>query len=114
MTTYSYFVIFGILQIIHSQEEIWTGFHEKWFVFSMPRWLFLTFEFVLSATIITYTFKPQLNGADHFMQWFIFAMLLNGIEHIVWAAVKKTYVPGLVTAPFFVLLFAAYYKQLIY
>lgn len=112
MSTYSWFVLFGILQLIHSQEEIWTGFHKKWFVFTMPRWVFLTFEAALSSVIILYMLKPELAGAHTFMVWFMFAMLLNGMEHVIWGAVKKSYVPGLVTAPFFILLFIFYYASL--
>gem|GEM_PF-6821803 len=33
MTPYGYFILFSTTQLIHSQEEIWTGFHKKWFVF---------------------------------------------------------------------------------
>ena len=112
MTTHDWFVLFGILQLAHSQEEIWTGFHKKWFVFTMPSWVFLCFEAVLSATIIVYILRPHLAGAGVLTPWFIFAMLLNGMEHIIWAAVKKSYVPGLVTAPFFVVLFGVYYASL--
>jgi hypothetical protein len=47
------------------------------------------------------------------MTWFMFVMLLNGMEHVIWAAVKRGYVPGLVTAPFFVVLFGFYYASLL-
>lgn len=113
MDLHDWFVIFGVLQLIHSQEEIWTGFHRKWFVFTMPRALFVAFEVVLSSFILLYLFNPQAAGANGFMSWFIFVMLLNGMEHIIWAAVKKSYVPGLITAPFFVVLFAFYYASLV-
>jgi hypothetical protein len=113
MSLHTYFVAFGLVQLLHSQEEIWTGFHKKWFVFTMPRWVFMAFEALLSATIIAYILYPHLSGAVAFSQWFIFAMLLNGMEHIVWAAVKKTYVPGLITAPLFLVLFIPYYANLV-
>ncbi len=108
MSTHDWFILFGILQLLHSQEEIWTGFHKKWFLWPMPLWLFVTFEVILSATIIVYMINPQLPGASGFMTWFMFVMLLNGMEHIIWAAMKKSYVPGLVTAPFFVVLFGGF------
>jgi hypothetical protein len=113
MTTYGYFTVFGIIQLIHSQEEIWTGFHKKWFLFTMPRWVFVAWEACLSAVIITYMLRPHLAGATGFMLWFIFAMLLNGMEHVIWAAVKKSYVPGLATAPLFILLFIPFYDSLV-
>ena len=113
MNLHAYFIVFGIVQLLHSQEEIWTGFHKKWFVLTMPRWVFVSFEAILSAAIVTYLLGPHLLGAAAFSQWFIFAMLLNGMGHIIWAAIEKSYVPGLVTAPFFVLLFGVYYANLV-
>ncbi len=113
MALYNYFVLFGIIQLIHSQEEIWTGFHKKWFLFTMSKWVFVAWEALLSAVIITYMLRPHLAGATGFMQWFIFAMLLNGMEHVIWGAVKKSYVPGLVTAPLFLILIGSYYQHLI-
>ncbi len=113
MDTHGWFVIFGVIQLLHSQEEMWTGFHKKWFVTKLPLWLFVAFEIILSAAIIAYIFSPTLPGAQTFMPWFIFAMLLNGMEHIIWGAVEKRYVPGLATAPLFVILFGFYYASLI-
>jgi hypothetical protein len=113
MDVYNWFVIFGMVQLVHSQEEIWAGFHNKWFAAKLPLWLFVSFEIVLSVTIISYIINPNFAGADIFMPWFIFVMLLNGMEHIIWAAVKKSYVPGLITAPIFIILFALYYAWLI-
>ena len=112
MSLHDWFIIFGIVQLIHSQEEIWTGFHKKWFLFTMPRWVFIGLEAVLTFFILFYMFNPDAPGGQGFMYWFIFAMLLNGMEHIIWAAVKKRYVPGLVTAPIFVVLFGLYYAGL--
>lgn len=112
MDIYNFYVLFAITQLIHSQEEIWTGFHKKWFVFTMPRWLFIMFEVALSAVIILYLVNPQFYAADVFMKWFMFVMLLNGMEHVIWAAVKRAYMPGLVTAPIFILLFILYYARL--
>jgi hypothetical protein len=30
MSEYGFFALFGITQLIHSQEEIWTGFHKRY------------------------------------------------------------------------------------
>jgi hypothetical protein len=103
-----FYPAFVVLQLIHSQEEIWTGFHNKWFLFTMPRWVFIGFEIVLSVTILAYLFLPNLPSPAIFKQVFIFVMLLNGFEHTIWALVKKSYVPGLVTAPGFIILFLGY------
>lgn len=113
MDTYAYFVLFGVVQLIHSQEEIWTGFHRQWFVFTMPRALFIAFEIAFTIPILVYMLNPEAPGASVYMPWFMFVMLLNGMEHVVWAGVKKNYVPGLVTAPFFIILFVFYFASLI-
>lgn len=113
MSSYDYFVIFGIVQLIHSQEEIWNDFHKKWFVFKMPLAVFLAFEATLSAAILAYIVNPHLPGASIFMSWFMFLMFINGAEHIFWAAVAKKYVPGLITAPIFIILFGFYYSSLL-
>jgi hypothetical protein len=39
-------------------------------------------------------------------------MFTNGIWHIAWWGIEKKYVPGLVTAPLFVIAFSIFYYQL--
>lgn len=93
------------VQILHSIEELLTGFHRRWYVFKMPFWVFLTFEivhnFFWGVVIFTHwlPYKPQLT------MFFIALMLVNGIQHFVWSAVTKKYVPGLITAPLHIVLF---------
>lgn len=113
MTSYNYFVLFGLIQLAHSQEEIWTGFHKQYFVFTMPRWVFITFEILFSLPIVSYIAKPDLPFAHWYMPIFALVMLVNGIGHIVWGLVCKKYVPGLITAPLFVAVFIFYYASLI-
>ena len=112
MSSYAYFVMFGIVQLIHSQEEIWTDFHKKWFVFKMPRWFFVTFESVLSLTILFYILKPSLLPIQVVLPMFALAMLVNGVGHIVWGLVERKYVPGLITAPLFLAIFVMYFINL--
>ncbi len=113
MDTYNYFVLAGIIQLLHSQEEIWTNFHAKWFVITMPRPVFISFETLLSLAIIAYMLEPSLPAANYIMPFFILVMFVNGIGHIVWALIKKSYVPGLVTSPLFVVVFISYFVSLI-
>ncbi len=113
MSSYGYFVTLGLIQLAHSQEEIWTNFHKRWFVFTMPRWVFITFEVLFSVPIIIYIANPDLPLADWYMPLFAVAMFANGIGHIVWGLVAKEYVPGLVTAPLFGAAFVFYYASLI-
>lgn len=114
MSSYGYFVLLGLIQLVHSQEEIWTNFHKKWFVFTMPRWLFITLEAFLSLTIIAYIAKPDLPLAHWYMPLFALIMLINGVGHIVWALIARKYVPGLTTAPLFIAVFVFYYASLIH
>lgn len=113
MNAYVYFVLLGLTQLAHSQEEIWTGFHKSWFVFTMPSWVFIVFEVLFSIPIIAYIANPHLLYADVYMPAFALVMFVNGIGHIVWGLVARSYVPGLVTAPFFIAIFVFYYASLI-
>lgn len=112
MEHYSYFAAFALTQLLHSQEEIWTGFHRRWFLFTMPRWVFIVFEILFSIPIIAYLLSPELPFANGYMQVFALLMFINGLEHIIWAMVERKYVPGLVTAPLFIVIFLAYYFTL--
>lgn len=112
MSQYQYFALMGLIQLAHSQEEIWTGFHKRWFVFTMPRSVFISFEVLFSLAIIVYIAKPNLPYAHAVMPAFNLLMMINGIGHIVWALVVKKYVPGLITAPFFVVTFGFYFLSL--
>lgn len=111
MSEYAYFVLFGLAQLAHSQEEIWTGFHKKWFVFTMPRWAFIAFEVLFLAVMFLYILRPELAFAATYMKLFALVMLINGIGHIVWGLVLRKYVPGLITAPIFVVIFFFYYAK---
>lgn len=113
MTDYGYFVLLGLTQLVHSQEEIWTNFHKRWFVFTMPRWAFVTFEVLFAIPIVVYMVNPNLPLASIYMSAFALVMFINGIGHIVWALVEKSYVPGLITAPVFVAIFVFYYSSLV-
>ena len=113
MEHYPYFVAFGLTQLVHSQEEIWAGFHKRWFLFTMPRWVFIGFEMLFSLPIIIYLVNPNLPYANGYLQVFAILMFINGIEHIVWALVEKKYVPGLITAPIFVIIFLGYFISIL-
>lgn len=112
MEYYGFYTAFAVTQLIHSQEEIWTGFHKRWFVFTMPRRVFIAFEVVFSIPIIAYLINPELPFANGYMQVFAILMFINGLEHIIWAMVEKKYVPGLITAPIFIVIFILYYLVL--
>ncbi len=100
----AYTVLLGV-QCVHSIEELSTGFHKKWYLFKMPFAVFLSFEIVFLALWLSVLFFPALPNRDLFMQFFIWLMLANGIQHLLWAAIVKKYVPGLVTAPLFIIVF---------
>jgi len=79
----------------------------------MPRSVFVSFEILFSMLIIAYIANPDLPFANFIMPVFAYVMLINGIGHIVWGLVEKKYVPGLITAPFFVAIFTLYYFKLV-
>jgi len=79
----------------------------------MPRWVFVLFEVVFSIPIIVYLVNPNLVFANAYMSVFAVLMFMNGIEHVIWALVKKSYVPGLFTAPILILIFLMFYASLL-
>jgi Protein of unknown function with HXXEE motif len=109
MTTHGYFLLLGTTQLVHSQEEIWTGFHKKWFVFTMPLWVFIAWEVLFSLPIVACMLNPKLSFISWYVPLFALLMFVNGMEHIIWGAVSKKYVPGLITAPVFIIIFCFYY-----
>ena len=98
--TYMFFV-----QLVHSLEELATGFHKQWYFFSMPFWFFLLFEVLHTIfwelIIFTNIFSNKLELSAVFM----ILMFANGVQHVVWGAIRKKYVPGLITAPVHIVLF---------
>lgn len=103
-----YYTIFVILQLIHSQEEIRTGFYNVWPLMKMTKRFFVTFEIIFSIIIVAPIFL-RFPYREQWMTVFVYLMLANGFEHLIWAVAKRKYVPGLVTALLFFPLFLMYY-----
>jgi hypothetical protein len=93
------------IQFLHSIEELSTGFHRKWYLFAMPFPVFLAFEIAFLSFWIAILLLPDFPHRTGFMMFFNLLMFANGIQHLVWAAAVKRYVPGLVTAPLFLIAF---------
>ncbi len=100
----SYFTLLLFVQIIHSIEEISTGFHKKWYLFKMPLPVFIVFEIIHSIFWISVGYFNEFPFRINLMIIFYILMFANGIQHIVWANIVKKYVPGLYTAPLFILI----------
>src|SRR3989338_5368201 len=100
-----FFTLSLLIQLVHSIEELSTGFHRKWYLFKMPFWVFLTFELVFSLFWIFVLLFPTLPYRSNIQAVFLMLMFANGIQHIVWAYSVKKYVPGLITAPIHIIIF---------
>jgi hypothetical protein len=98
-------VLLGV-QYLHSIEELCTGFHRKWYLFKMPFLAFVCFEILFLSFWTFIGISPDLLFRKQLMLSFNCLMLINGIQHLLWAASKKQYVPGLMTAPFFIIILA--------
>lgn len=97
-----------LIQLVHSSEELLTGFHKKWFLFKMPFKVFLGFEIIHNSFWASVLLFQQFPQREILITLFIYLMLANGLEHIIWAFIKRKYVPGLITAPIHILLFLIY------
>jgi hypothetical protein len=104
----AYSILLGI-QCLHSIEELSTGFHRTWYLFSMRFASFVAFEIVFLSFWIVVLLMPTFPYRTSFMSFFALLMFANGIQHLVWAGVVKKYVPGLATAPLLIIVFLWFY-----
>jgi hypothetical protein len=104
-----WYLLFVITQLIHSQEEIHTGFYKKSQIFGMSKKLFITFEIVFSLFILLFVFFKEIPFNTIWKHVFILLMFANGIEHFLWFLKEKKYVPGVVTAFIALIMFIFYY-----
>ncbi len=79
----------------------------------------MTFRFFLAFEITFFSFWTvvyfmTIPAREYLMAFFILLMFANGIWHITWYGIVKRYVPGLITAPLFVIVFVYYYFYAIF
>ncbi len=108
-----YYIYFVIIYLLHSQEEIYTHFEKVWPLWRMSREFFITMEVLLSILLISVIFIKIYPYRIYLMSVFNLLMFANGIWHITGAVTLKKYIPGLITAPFAVIIFLIYYIQLL-
>ncbi|MFA9288412.1 MAG: HXXEE domain-containing protein [Weeksellaceae bacterium] len=107
-----FYTVTLIVQILHSLEELSTGFHKKWYLFHMPFWVFLLFEILFTALWISVLLFQAFPYREIFQASFMVLMFANGIQHLIWARIEKKYVPGLILAPMHVVIFLLYYFKI--
>jgi hypothetical protein len=110
---YIFLILLGI-QVVHSIEELVNGFHEKFPLFKMKFQTFLAFEIVFLIFWSVIFILKQFSHREQFMAFFALLMFANGLWHMVWWGIAKKYVPGLVTAPLFILVFIVFYFQMLF
>ncbi len=108
-----FFALSLLVQLIHSIEELSTGFHKKWYLRQIPFRLFLAFELVFSLFWILIFFLKYFPYRPELQAFFLVLMFANGIQHIVWWGNVKKYVPGLVTAFLHVAVFLVFYFKVL-
>jgi|SRR3989344_4526444 len=102
------FAISCIIQVLHSLEEIFTRFEQRWPLWKMSRAIFVFFEIIFSAVFLCVLFF-QPSFYNTFAKVFLLLMFANGIWHLFWGWSERRYVPGLITAPFHILNSAIYF-----
>jgi len=102
-----------LIQLLHSIEELSTGFHKKWFVMKLTFKQFLSFEIVFNlfwiAVVLLETFPFRYN----LLSFFVILMFFQSSLHIAWYGQIKKYVPGLTTALVHIGAFLVYYFQVL-
>lgn len=109
----TFYLISLVVQLIHSIEELFTGFHKKWYLFTMSFQTFLLFELCFSLFWISILLLTNLPFRNSFQAFFLVLMFANGVQHLVWAGFTKKYVPGLVTAVIHIAVFLVFYSRMI-
>ncbi len=99
-----YLIMLGI-QFIHSIEEFTHNFHSKFPPFKMSFRFFLGFEICFFLFWLLTFIIQRFPAREFLLQFFIVLIFANGLWHIVWYGIVKKSVPGLVTAPLFILVF---------
>ncbi len=115
-TVESFFTIFLAIQLLHSLEELTTGFHKRFPPFRMSFRFFLTFELLFNALWICVLFFDAFPLRLPLMAGFNVLMFANGLWHVVWFVFcekGKRYVPGLATAPLHIVTFLIYYSFIV-
>lgn len=107
-----FFFLSLLVQIVHAVEELITGFHKKWYAFKWSFNAFLTFEILFEGFWIAVYLFPAFPYRQNLQMLFLPLMFANSVQHIIWAATKKEYVPGLITAPLHGIVFLLYYFQI--
>ena len=113
-TLENYTVVFLVIQFLHSSEELSQGFHKKFPFGKLKFKSFLAFEVVFLGLWLTIFFVKSVPFRDNILAFYVLLMFANGIWHIIWWGIEKKYVPGLITAPLFIVAFLIYYYQLMH
>ena len=112
-----FFTAFVVIQLLHSIEELSTGFHKKFPPFRMSFRFFLTFELLFSAFWLCVLFVDAFPLRIPLMAAFNVLMFANGIWHVAWflfCEKGRRYVPGLVTAPVHIITFLLFYRLILW
>ncbi len=96
------FTASSLIQVLHSTEEIYTHFEQRWPLWKTSRATFISFEIVFSL-IFLYVFFFQPFFYFIFAKSFLLLMFANGLWHLFWGWNERRYVPGLITAPLHIL-----------
>lgn len=98
-----------VIQLVHSVEELVSGFHKKWYFVKWPFSSFLLFEIIHNIFWILVFFTNIFPGKEWLIRFFLVLMFANGVQHVVWAGSEKKYVPGLVSAVLHIVNFGVFY-----
>lgn len=109
MSLESFYLLSLIIQIVHSIEELSTGFHKKWYLVKIPLKLFFIWEISFSIFWLLVFILKNFPGRENLMLFFLALMFANGVQHLVWVGSVKKYVPGLLTAPIHIIVFLVFY-----
>ncbi len=110
----TFFILSLATQLVHSIEELTTGFHKQYYLFKMSFKAFLAFEILFTLFWVGVLLLPDSPSKGYLQAFFLILMFANGVQHLVWWGTVKKYVPGLITAFVHAALFLAFYYKSIF
>lgn len=110
----TFYAVSLFVQLVHSAEELSTGFHKKWYLSKMPFKYFLAFEVLFSLFWVSILLLVNFPAREQLQAFFLLLMFANGVQHLIWWGVTKKYVPGLVTAFAHIAVFMTFYFMTIF
>jgi len=105
----TFFTIMLMVQILHFIEECVTNLPRYFPLFNYPLKRYLTFEIIFTLFWLAVLLAPNFPQKTFLLSFFLILMFVVGVWHVSWSLLARKYMPGLITACFFIATFIVFY-----